>query len=88
MAGGTCGFSRPRIEDPSESNLLPSVDRRATRWATRAPVCLHPCALPIRMTSERVQDVACNAAVVAKLREKYGGPLKAASPPKTSQLAH
>ena len=26
------------------------------------------------MTSERVQDVACNAAVVAKLREKYGAP--------------
>ena len=39
--------------------------------STRVPV---PCALPIRMTSERVQDVACNAAVVAKLREKYGAP--------------
>ena len=58
----------------SKSNLLPSVDRRATRWATRAPVCLHPCALPIRRTSERVQDVACNAAVVAKLRGSMGDP--------------
>ena len=31
-------------------------------------------ALPIRMTSERIHDVACNAAVVAKLPGSMGTP--------------